>query len=46
MIEWKLRHDFMIPIKIESRTGLEKHEKLKVRTIKFLPCSEVGRRTN
>ena len=44
MIQWKIWHDFMVLTKIESRTGREKHEKLKGRTIQFLqwmngPCS-------
>ena len=38
MMQWKIRHDFMVLNKIESGTGREKHEKLKVRTIQFLEC--------
>ena len=36
MMQWKIRHDFIVLNKIESGTGREKHEKLKVRTIQFL----------
>ena len=39
MMQWKIRHDFMVLNKIESGTGREKHEKLKVRTIQFLECN-------
>ena len=39
MIPWKIWHDFMVLTKIESRTGREKHEKLKGGTIQFLQCN-------
>ena len=41
MIQWKIWHDFMVLNKIESRTGREKHEKLKGRTIQFLECTYI-----